>query len=70
MSNQATSWRDEKGNLFIRPPPSILSISALKAQGDKRNLRQLVDDIRAKGIKVTLTPEQQADYDALKAQGA
>lgn len=71
MSATVTEHVREDGTkeIRIKPPPAVLSLSALRAQGYTKNLRQLVDDLRAKGIRVTLTPEQQAEYDALKARG-
>jgi hypothetical protein len=52
---------DEKKVIVITPPPAVLSLSALV--GTPWTLKQLVEKLRAMGIKVELTPELQAKYD-------
>jgi len=52
---------DEKKLFVITPPPATLSLSALA--GTPWTLKQLVDKLRALGIRVELTPELQAKYD-------
>lgn len=69
LRTAAEVTRDAAGNVTIRPPPVTLSLSALRAGGEARALRQIVDSLRAMGAKVTLTPEQQAEYDAPRARG-